>query len=224
MRYEPKLRFNCVDLETNKTREYSSVACFASLWYKKPGNWAVEYFPTFRCNTTDALKFFHDMKDVGFEIDDPAILVTKGSYAISAQTSMLGSPTPHAWLFGNLTLVRYVDEFTSVINEYLKLRELMPEANKFHLLQLAHFTHLSSESGTFYGSGHCLVDKSLVYVPERYRSWEGALARCKNRAYGIQSTFSGRFGSGEKWNDVRGMLRSPQGVKEIHEAAANAKE
>src|SRR5688572_3528247 len=130
------ISYNTLRLNGAPLHAFPQSACFASIWYHQFGEWGVQYFPkTVGLNNLQAIEFLTGMKEAGFYIPDPVAIVMDKKYFIPTWESPLGSPVARAWVFGNLTLVRYLEEFSRVVYEYLELRKILPEANQYHLLQ-----------------------------------------------------------------------------------------
>lgn len=214
-----RISFDIVTSKGDVVESYKDTACFGGVWSRKFGDWGFKYFPTLTdIQPSEGAEFLRDMKEIGFQISDPDRVILDQTYYIPTYESNLGQPVARAWVFGNLTLVRYLDEFSKVIWEYLALKRVMPDADKFHLLQLAHFTRLNGGKGDYYGQGHALIDISFGEYPERYASWQDVKERFQSGFKGVQEMFSGRSGMGAYLN-VRELLRKPDGVKQLHASA-----
>ncbi len=202
------LRYNTIRKDGAVIHEYNGAACFGNIWHDgMSGNWGVIYWPTINTSPEEAIQFLEDMKAIGFEIDDPKAIVEGKGYTIFTD---LGKSA--AWFFGNLTVVRMLDEFTRVVYNYLELKKLMPEADKFQLLQLAHYTHL--KRGEFYGMGHSLIN-SIAGFPGGYKTWQRVLDARSSGSRKVHQMFSGRSRMVHS-DEEQLSLKNPRDVRRLH--------
>lgn len=151
------IQYRLID-KAGKNTLSTRAACFAGVM---PSKYTEEYFVmapmliTLSPNKQEA--FLSAMNHIGFYFPNAEEIVKKKEYSYPIQKKFFNSDkTSKLWMWGNLWLYRYLYEFPGIVEDFLFAKKLLPTANLYHLLQLAHNTEHSTSFR--FGSNHALMN------------------------------------------------------------------
>lgn len=105
----------------------------------------------------DQAAFLSSMNDIGFYFPDAYKIVNARKYEYPINKTFFGlDKKSKTWMLGNLFLYRYLWEFPGIVKDFLLAKKLLPTANLYHLLQLAHWISISPEFR--FGYNHALME------------------------------------------------------------------
>ena len=172
--------YSLLDKDQKQLVKFTNAACFSALPYLRSVDFSftdiayIKYKPVCQQVTRDeAIVWLSSLKDIGFPINQDPKEILGGGYLLCLEGIRKGKHIHVPEIGATLTLLRYLQEFSTIISSFLNILDIDPTIDKWLALQLAHiWTVQGGHMGDLnFGIGHCLF--SWPYGGGNpYKTWQ----------------------------------------------------